>query len=59
MVKSHQQKTFTILKSSFMSKWNVKILQYKQLIWKGNCEYSIEQGIFKKWLEQCFFTAAE
>ena len=48
MVKSYHQKTFIILKLSVMSKWNVKILQYKQIIWKGNYEYSIEQGIFKK-----------
>ena len=32
-----------------MSKSNVKILQYKQNIWKGNYKYSIKQGIFKKW----------
>ena len=48
MVKSYHQKTFVILKLSVMSKWNVKILQYKQIIWKGNYEYCIEQGIFKK-----------
>ena len=31
-----------------MSKSNVKILQYKQNIWKGNYKYSTEHGIFKK-----------
>ena len=31
-----------------MSKSNVKILQYKQNIWKGNYKHSIEQGIIKK-----------
>ena len=59
MVKSYHQKTFVILKLSVMSKWNVEILQYKQIIWKGNYEYCIEQGIFKKRLKQCFFTAAK
>ena len=31
-----------------MSNSNVKILQCKQYIWKGNYKYSIELGIFKK-----------
>ena len=49
MVNSYHQKTFIILKLNVMSKWNVKILQYKQnTIWKGNYKYFIEQGIFKK-----------
>ena len=49
MVNSYHQKTFIILKSNVMSKSNVKILQYKQNVWKGNYEYSIEQEVFKKW----------
>ena len=47
MVNSYHQKTFIILKSNVMSKSNVKILQHKQNIWKGNYKYSIEYGIFK------------
>ena len=35
MVNFCHQKTFIILKTNVMSKWNVKILQYKQIIWKG------------------------
>ena len=43
-----------------MSKSNVKTLQCKQNIWKGNYKYSIQQGIFnKKWLWQYFLTAVE
>ena len=49
MVNSYHQKTFVILRSNVMSKLNVKILQYKQNIWKGKFKYSIEQVIFKKW----------
>ena len=49
MVNSYHQETFIILKSNVMSNSNVKILQYKQNIWKGNCKYPIEQEIFKKW----------
>ena len=49
MLNSYNQKTFIILKSNVMSKSNVKIFQYKQNFWKGNYEYSIEQGIFTKW----------
>ena len=30
-----------------MSKLNVKILQYKQIIWRGNYKYSIELGILQ------------
>ena len=30
-----------------LSKWNIKILQYKQNIWEGSCKYSIGQGITK------------
>ena len=47
MVNSYYQKTFTILKSNIMSKSNVKILQYKQNIWKGNYKYSMEQVYLK------------
>ena len=47
MVNSYHQKTFIFLKSKVMSKLNVKILQYKQIIWRGNYKYSIELGIFK------------
>ena len=49
MVNSYFQKTFVILKSNFMSKSNVKMLQYKQNIWEENNKYSIDQRIFKKW----------
>ena len=48
MVNSYHLETFTILKSNFMSKLNVKILQCKQNIWKGRYKYSIGQGISKK-----------
>ena len=47
MVNSYHQKTFIFLKSKLMSKLNVKILQYKQIIWRENYKYSIELGIFK------------
>ena len=55
MVNYHHQKTFMVLKSNVMSKWNVKILQYKQNIWKRNYKYSIEHGIFKKIIVTVFF----
>ena len=42
MVNSYHQKTFIVLKSNVISKLNVKILQYKQNIWKGNYKFSIE-----------------
>ena len=48
MVNSYHQKTFIILKSNFMSKSNVKTLQYKQNIWEENYKYSRKQGIFNK-----------
>ena len=48
MVNSQHQKTFIILKLNVISKFNVKILQYKQNIWKGNYEYCVEHEIFKK-----------
>ena len=48
MVNSYHQKTFIIVISNVMSKSNVKILQHKQYIWKGNYKYSIEQVIFEK-----------
>ena len=49
MVNSYHQKTFTILKLIVMSKLNVKILQCKYNIWKGNYKTCIEQCLFKKW----------
>ena len=49
MVNSYHQKTHMTLKWSVISKSNVNILQYKQVIWEGNYKYSIEEGIFKKW----------
>ena len=55
MVNSHHQKTFMVLKSNVMSKWNVKILQYKGNIWKRNYKYSIEHGVFKKMIVTGFF----
>ena len=55
MVNSYHQKTFIVLKSNVMSKSNVKILQYKQNIWKRNYKYSIEHGIFKKMIVTVFF----
>ena len=55
MINSYPQKTFIVLKSNLTSKSNVKILQYKQNIWKGNYKYSIEHGIFKKWSLHCFW----
>ena len=43
MVNSYHQKTFIVLKL------NVKILQCKQNIWKGNYKYFIEHvAYFKK-----------
>ena len=48
MVDSYHQKTFIILKLSITSKSNIKILQYKQNIWKRNYKYSIEYGTLKK-----------
>ena len=47
MANSYHQKTFIILKLNSTS--NVKILQCKQKIWKGNYKYTIEQAVFKKW----------
>ena len=38
-----------------MSKSNVKILQRKQNIWKGNYEYSTEHGIFENMIVTLFF----
>ena len=55
MVNSYDQKTFIVLKSNVMSKLNVKVLQYKQNIWKRNYKYSIEHGIFKKMTVTLFF----
>ena len=49
MVHSYHQKTFTILKSNVMLKMNVKILQWKHNIWKGNYKNCIEQCLLKKW----------
>ena len=46
MVNSYQQKTFAILKSNIMSKLNVKILQCKQNIWKGN--YKFDDGLLSE-----------
>ena len=41
MANRYHQKTLIILKSNTMSKSNIKILQYKQNIWKVNYEYSL------------------
>ena len=46
MVNSYHQKTFAILKSNIMSKLNVKILQCKQNIWKGN--YKFDDGLLSE-----------
>ena len=40
MANRYHQKTLVILKPNTMSKSNIKILQYKQNIWKVNYEYS-------------------
>ena len=42
MANPYHQKSFIVLKSNAISKSNVKILQYKQNIWKGNYKFSIE-----------------
>ena len=42
MVNSYHQKTFIVLKSNVISKSNVKILQYKQNIWKENYTFFTE-----------------
>ena len=49
MVNYYHQKNFIILKSNIMSKSNVKTLQYKQNIWKGNINTLLYRTIFKKW----------
>ena len=54
MVNSYHQKSFVIPKSNVISKSNVKILQYKKNIWKGNYKYSIEHWISKNDLDSVF-----
>ena len=43
-----------INRKHLISKSNVKILQYKQNIWKENYRYTIKYRIFKKW--HCMMT---
>ena len=47
MVNYYHQKTFIILKTNVMTKWNVKILQIQTNYLERNYRYSIQLGVFK------------